>query len=258
MPTAVLLDIDGVLTVSWEPLPGAVEALAWLRERQIPVRLVTNTSSRTRHDIVRLLDDAGMPVQEDAISTAVTSAARYLAEHHPNARVLVLNEGDGMADLDGVEQIDRAEDAGVVLLGGAGPAVSYQRLNAAFRLAADGTPVVALHRNTRFQTADGVALDMGAFIAGMEAAADIDLTLVGKPTAGFFRAAVEDLGADPGDTVMVGDDIDADVRGGQAAGLTGVLVRTGKFRGSDLDTEGAAPDHVIDGIADLPELLEGL
>ena len=55
--------------------------------------------------------------------------------------------------------------------------------------------------------------------------------------------------------MIVGDDIDSDVRGGQAVGMTGVLVKTGKYRASDLETEGPAPDHLIEDIRQLPELL---
>jgi ribonucleotide monophosphatase NagD (HAD superfamily) len=57
---------------------------------------------------------------------------------------------------------------------------------------------------------------------------------------------------------MVGDDIGSDVLGAQEVGITGVLVRTGEFRRSDLEGAGPGPDHVIDGIGDLPALLEGL
>lgn len=76
-----------------------------------------------------------------------------------------------------------------------------------------------------------------------------------EPAPEFFLAALDDLGVDPADAVMVGDDIGSDVRGAQAVGMTGVLVRTGKFRPSDLDGDGSAPHHVIDDISHLPDLL---
>ena len=78
----------------------------------------------------------------------------------------------------------------VVLLGGAGASIGYRELDAVFKLAVEGVPVVALHRNTRFQTAEGPALDMGAFIVGLEAAAGIEIPVVGKPAPEFFRAAL--------------------------------------------------------------------
>jgi HAD superfamily hydrolase (TIGR01458 family) len=257
MVDGVLLDIDGVLTVSWRPLPGAAETIQWLSEHGVEFRLLTNTSSKSRREIAALLDRAGMPITEDRILTAVTSAARYLAKHHRGARCLVVNQGDLGPDLNGVELADAAS-AEVVLLGGAGPDVGYAALNEVFRLAAGGIPVVALHRNARFQTADGPALDMGAFILGIEAAAGVEIPIVGKPAPAFFQAAEADLGISAGRVVMVGDDIGSDILGAQDVGMTGVLVRTGKFVPADLEGGGPAPDHVIEDVGHLPELLQFL
>jgi HAD superfamily hydrolase (TIGR01458 family) len=257
MGRTVLLDIDGVLVVSWEPLPGAVATVRWLEHHGIDFRLVTNTSSKTRHQIAERLSGSGFGLEIGQVLTAVTSAARYLSEHHAGARCLVVNEGDLGEDLVGVELTD-ATSAEVVLLGGAGPSVGYEELDQAFKLAIDGAPVIALHRNTRYQTTDGPALDMGAFVIGLEAAAGIDITVVGKPAPAFFHGALADLGAEPEGTVMVGDDVVSDVLGAQAVGITGVLVRTGKFRASDLDDAPAQPDHVIDDISQLPALVENL
>jgi HAD superfamily hydrolase (TIGR01458 family) len=245
-----------VLTVSWKPLSGAAETISWLRERHIDLRLLTNTSSRSRSQIAHLLKDAGMKVDESEIVTAVSSAARYLAETYPGRGCFVLNEGALDEDLEGIDIVD-PESAGVVLLGGAGPSIAYEDLNAAFRLAMDGIPLVALHRNTRFETENGPALDMGAFLAGLELAASIEIPVIGKPEPAFFHAALADLGIDPREVVMVGDDMDADVLGSQAVGMMGVLVRTGKFRAGDLERRDQ-PTMVIDGIGNLPEVLPRL
>jgi HAD superfamily hydrolase (TIGR01458 family) len=257
MTRRVLLDIDGVLTVSWRPLPGAVDAIRWLQRHHVDFRLVTNTSSRSRREIAQLLSSGGMEVDIDQIQTAVTSASRYLGAHHPNARCLILNEGDIGEDLVDVRSAG-SDIAEVVLLGGAGPGVGYVALNTVFQYALDGVPVVGLHRNTRYQTADGPALDMGAFIAGIELAAGIEVVIVGKPAPAFFQAALIDLGSTASQTIMVGDDIQSDVLGAQAAGISGVLVKTGKFRDSDLHGSGKQPDHLVAGIGDLPDLLQQL
>ncbi len=257
MADGVLLDIDGVLTVSWEPLPGAVEVIRWLQAEGIGFRLLTNTSSRSRREIAALLAASGMSVGVDHILTAVTSAAGYLAAHYAGVGCLVVNEGELGEDLAGVDAVD-AGSAGVVLLGGAGPSICYTELDAAFKLAAEGAPVVALHRNTRYQTAGGPALDMGAFILGIEAAAGVEVMAVGKPAPAIFEAALADLGITAGAAVMVGDDIGSDVLGAQAIGITGVLVKTGKFRPSDLEgleADAPRPDHVIGNIGELPGLL---
>jgi HAD superfamily hydrolase (TIGR01458 family) len=257
MAAGILLDIDGVLAVSWKSLPGATETLGWLAEQGLPFRLLTNTSSRSRRQIAELLAHSGVEVEPSTILTAVSSAARYLDEHYKGAGCLVVNEGPLGEDLEGVN-IAEAGSASVVLLGGAGPGVSYRELDVVFKLAVDGVPVIALHRNTHYETADGPALDMGAFIVGLEAAAGIEIPIVGKPAPEFFQAALDDLAVGPADALMVGDDIGPDVRGAQAIGITGVLVRTGKFRPSDLDGPGQAPNHLIDDIGHLPELLRHL
>jgi HAD superfamily hydrolase (TIGR01458 family) len=252
-----LLDIDGVLTTSWEPLPGAVDSIRWLRAHHIDFRLITNTSSKSRRDMAALLAAAGMEVADDQIVTAVTSAARYLTEHYPGAGCFIVNEGDLTEDLHDVQEAGPRQ-ARVVLLGGAGPSVGYDALDQVFKLAVDGVPVVALHRNNRFQTADGPALDMGAFIVGLEAAAGTEIPIVGKPAPAFFNAALAALGVDAADAVMVGDDIESDVIGAQALGITGVLVKTGKFRPADLDRPGQQPDHVIDDVGALADLVQRL
>jgi len=254
MARTVLLDIDGVLTVSSEPLPGAVETLCWLREQGIVFGLVTNTSSKPRREIVANLNEMGIEVTSRQIFTAVSSAERFLTSQFPGASCLIVNQGSLDEDLAGIEMAD-SSTPGVVLLGAAGRSVGYCELDRVFKLALSGVPVVALHRNLRFQTADGPALDMGAFIVGLEAAARMEIPVLGKPSPDFFLAALVDLGAEATETVIVGDDIDSDVRGGQAVGMTGVLVRTGKYRASDLDSEGQSPDFVIDDIRHLCDLL---
>jgi ribonucleotide monophosphatase NagD (HAD superfamily) len=83
--SAVLIDIDGVLTVSWRPLPGAVAALRQLRAAGLPLALVTNTTSRPRASIAAALAGAGFPVTAADILTAPAIAAGYLEDHYPGA-----------------------------------------------------------------------------------------------------------------------------------------------------------------------------
>src|SRR5579862_7111391 len=125
---AVLIDIDGVLTVSWQPLPGAVAALEWLRAAALPLALVTNTTSRPRASIAAALAEAGFPVTAADILTAPAIAAAYLKDNHPGARCLLLNSGQISGDLVGITLAGGDDQApvDVVLVGGAGPEFSYQ------------------------------------------------------------------------------------------------------------------------------------
>ncbi|WP_258036367.1 HAD hydrolase-like protein [Streptomyces sp. SM10] len=217
---AVLIDIDGVLTVSWEPLPGAVEAMERLRAADVPLALVTNTTSRTRARIARRLADAGFPVGPDDIRTAPAVTAAHLREHHPEARCPLISAGDVRDDLPGVDLVEE-EDAG-----GAVP--------------------------------DGLDLDTGAFLLGLERAAGTEAVVTGKPSGAFFATALAHLGAEPAGVLMAGDDIDTDVLAAQGHGITGVLVRTGKYRPETRAAADGTPDHVVDTFADVPALVERL
>ncbi len=126
-----------------------------------------------------------------------------------------------------------------------------------------GIPVIAMHRSMTWSTDEGVKIDTGVYLEGLEKAAGQSIRAIGKPSPIGFRSAVEMLGMDPTSVVMVGDDLHNDVLGAQASALQGVLVRTGKFRAEELDKVladefGPVPDHVVDSIADLPDLVASL
>ena len=112
-----------------------------------------------------------------------------------------------------------------------------------------------MHRNKFFQTEDGLRLDIGAFVAGLEYVTGQSAIVIGKPSREFFAAGLRSLELEAGDVVMVGDDIESDVGGAQAAGLRGVLVRTGKFRPGHAAASGVEPEAVLDSIADFPRWL---
>ena len=256
---AVLIDIDGVLTVSWQPLAGAVAALQRLRAAALPMALVTNTTSRTRASIAAVLAGAGFPVTAADILTAPAIAAAYLAQHYPGARCLLLNDGDIGEDLAGVTLAGEDDPAvDVVLTGGAGPQFSYQALNRAFGHLQRGAKLVAMHRGLYWRTAAGLQLDSGAFVTGLEQAAGTEAEVVGKPAPAFFAAALAHLGASAAGTLMVGDDVENDVLAAQRQGLTGALVKTGKYLPRALENASGTPDHVLGSFADVPALLDRL
>lgn len=250
----LLLDIDGVLAVSWEPIEGSVETMRWIRDRGLPFRLITNTTTHSRDGLAHTLRGAGFEIEPDEIVTAVVATAAHLRAHHPGSGVFVLSDGDPSGDLDGVDLVPVPEDAEVVVIGGASVDFSYEIVNRIFRRLSDGASLIAMHRNRYWMTADGLQMDAGAYVAALEFASGVSATICGKPAAAYFEAALGTLGVTPDRALMVGDDVANDVVGAQLAGLTGVLVRTGKFRPADLEHD-PPPDHVIDSFASLPTLL---
>jgi HAD superfamily hydrolase (TIGR01458 family) len=255
--SAVLLDIDGVLVASWKPIAGAADAMARLRAAGLVVRFLTNTTSRTRAAIADALRDAGIPVDDDEIATATSATATYLRSRYPGRRVLLLDEGP-TDDLGDVELVGADRDPEVVVLGGAGPAFGWAEISGLAELVAEGAPFVAMHGSAVWQTDEGLRLDTGAYAAAIAAATGIAPTVVGKPAAAMFTETLAAVDIEPDAAVMVGDDVTSDVLGAQDAGLTGVLVRTGKYRHELLAAADGEPDHIVDSIADVPELVATL
>jgi HAD superfamily hydrolase (TIGR01458 family) len=251
---AVLLDIDGVLHVGEQPIDGAIQALAELKRVSAGVRLVTNTTSKSSRQIVEQLLRLGFDVTRDEVLTPAALAVRHCRERGYRSVKLLVTEAlhEDLAELANVPGRGPVD---AVVLGDLGEGFTAEVLNDAFRLLMDGAELVALQHNRYWRRADGLALDVGAYSAALEYASGREAVVVGKPAREFFAAALAELGSVPQRTLMVGDDVEADVGGAMDAGLRGVLVRTGKYREEALASSGVTPTEIVDSIADVPRLL---
>ena len=242
--------------VSGEPIAGGALAVKRLRDAGHRLRFVTNSTTKPRRQLVEQLRAMGIEFDDDEVQTTGSVAARALA----GKRVLALTMPGLLDDLDGMQLVGMNVDA--VLLGGAdegeetGRVFSYLNLNRAFHELEAGAELYCLHKNRWWQTVDGARLDAGAFVAGLEYAADTEATVLGKPSSAYFAAALEALDAEPSLTWMVGDDIEGDILGAHNHGLRTVLVRTGKFRPDDVERSRVLPDGIVSSIAQLPDWLE--
>jgi HAD superfamily hydrolase (TIGR01458 family) len=244
----LLLDLDGTLYTESGPVEGAREALARLEGAGIPYRYVTNTTRRPRREIVARLEDMGFSVREKLVFTPAAAANIKL-----RGRPCYLLVAEALLeDLDGLEFASVSPK--YVLVGDLGEDFTYARLNAAFRQLMGGAELVALQKNRYWEREDGLSLDAGPFVAALEYASGKAATVIGKPEAPFFEAAITDLELDAREVAMVGDDAQTDVAGAQKAGLWGVQVKTGKYR-AGISARGTEPDLILDSVAELPEAL---
>jgi HAD superfamily hydrolase (TIGR01458 family) len=248
----LLLDLSGVLYVQDEAVPGAADALARLRDDGIPLRLVTNTTMRPRRSILERLERLGIEAEPSELLTPATLAARRCEEAgYESVSLVVLDEL--REDLEGLGEGEGSVDA--VIVGDLGEGWDYQVLNRAFRQLMDGAELIALQKNRYWETAEGLSLDAGPFVSALEYATGREADVVGKPSKSFFELALSELGARADRAVMVGDDVEADVGGAMAAGLAGILVRTGKYREDLVRKSGIEPTATVDSIAGVPELI---
>jgi HAD superfamily hydrolase (TIGR01458 family) len=252
----ILLDVDGVLHVSGEPIPGAAEAVAQLRANGHRLRFVTNNTTHSRRRLAEQIRGFGVELQDEELQTTPVAAAHTLK----GKRVLALTMPDIVEDLEGIALVGEGADA--VLVGGAdetfetNQVFSYMNLARAFAELQAGAELYCLHKNRWWQTARGPLLDAGAFVAGLEYSAETEATVLGKPSPAYFKAALDELDSDPELTWMVGDDIEADIGGAAACGLRTVLVRTGKFRPDAVEHARVQPDRIVTSIAALPGWIE--
>jgi HAD superfamily hydrolase (TIGR01458 family) len=242
----LLVDLDGTLYVGDEPVEGAREAIDRLKSSGLVLRYVTNTTRKPRREVCEQLRFLGFEVEEGEIFTPARAAVGLIGDKS----CFPLVDESLLEDLEGITLAEDRPD--YVLVGDLGEGFTYTRLNSAFRCLMDGAELTALQKNRYWRKEDGLSLDAGPFVAALEYASGKSATVIGKPEKGFFRLALEDLGLEPHEVAMVGDDAEADVAGAQVAGLKGILVKTGKYRRG---AEGN-PDLVVESFADLPEALE--
>ena len=248
----LLIDLDGVMYVGDRAIDGARQAVSQLKRRGLPVRFVTNTTTRSRamlHERVVKLD---LPIESHEIINAPRAAARYLlSTGRPRCRFVV--SPDVLEEFEGIERDDENPEA--IVIGDIGNRWNYDLMSELFASLVKGARLIALHRGRYYQGKDGLVLDIGAFVTGLEFASGVSAIVIGKPSAAFFHAAASDMGIAPDRAAMVGDDIESDVGGAQRAGLAGILVKTGKYRSHLASASTVRPDAVVASIADVPSLM---
>lgn len=253
MTRVVCLDVDGTLTdgVRGPALPKAVEAVRRLRAR-LPVRLVTNTTSVPHGDLAEFLIGQGLLDRPESLWTPALVARRELPGRGHDSGVLIADpwQRDEYAWF-------REDPRGpAVLLATEAHAWRIDDLQPAFRRILEGAAFYALTRNRYFRKEGALVTDVGGPAAFLAYAAGKEPETLGKPSRLLFEAVAREAGASLDHLVMVGDDAEFDVAMPAALGLTGVLVRTGKYRAGD--EARSAPAPALASIADLPAWLDRL
>ena len=231
LPAALICDMEGVLHVDWQPLPGSAAAVEKARSAGLGVAVLTNTTGRSRAEIASRLHAMGIAIEAEAIVTAASATADRVRAAHAGRPVFLLSEQGSRDEFGGVDLVDEPGSAEVIVIGGPHAGWCYPQLDAVFRALLGGATLIAMQRNRWWPTADGPAMDAGGFVAALEYAAGVPAEVIGKPSPAIFRQALAVVGAGAAESVMVGDDLDSDLRPAAAVGIRTCLVRTGKGAG---------------------------
>lgn len=251
----LLIDLDGVLYAGDKPVDGARELIALLEQNGIAFRFLSNTTRKCRRTIAGKLAAMGFDIPEKYIFTPPVAAISYMKKNGLT-RYYLLTTGDVDEDFREFGTNDPSGNVSSVILGDAGEAVTYRNLNHAFRQIIGGAELIALEKDRYWMDRDGLSLSAGPMVAALEFATGRGATVVGKPSREFFDLALQDIGLPRDQVAMIGDDIHTDIGGAQAAGIRGILVRTGKFRENDPIRAGITPWNIVDSIADVRRALD--
>ncbi|HJZ38698.1 MAG TPA: HAD-IIA family hydrolase, partial [Solirubrobacterales bacterium] len=245
-----LMDMDGVLVHEAEALPGAVEFLAALRERELPFLLLTNNSIYTRRDLAARLRTSGLDVPEESIWTSASATARFLETQRPEGTAFVVGESGLSTQLYQAGYTLTDSDPDYVILGET-RTYSFERITQAIRLIGDGARFIATNPDPTGPSPAGPLPATGSVAALITKATGVEPYFVGKPNPLMMREALNTLDAHSESTVMIGDRMDTDIVAGIEAGLHTVLVLTGISDRAEIERYPFRPDEVLDSVADL-------
>lgn len=248
----VLFDLDGVLYVGDKLIPGAVETIEKLKKRGLRLRFLTNTTTRSLETLHEKLTRLELPIELSEVFAPPKMGAHYLRKIGKPTVRLILEENTKTEFAEFPVDNEKPE---YIVLGHYGERWDYRLMSSLFQQVMSGSKMLALHKGRFWQTEEGLTLDIGAFVVGLEHATGQQAIAIGKPSETFFHMALEDMGVAADRAIMIGDDLINDISGAQNAGIRAVLVKTGKYREEILNQSGVRPDKIIESVADVTSFL---
>lgn len=250
-----LIDMDGVIYRSHEIIKGAADFVHRLREEDIPFLFLTNNSANTPLDYVVKLQKMGIEVEEKHFYTCAMATVDFLQRQKPCATAFVIGESGLISALHqaGYGITEQHPDYVIV---GEGRVLNFEMAEKATMALQNGAHLIATNLDVSCPTAAGVRPGCGAIVALLEAATGKRAYSVGKPSPFMMRAARKRLGLSTSETVMIGDTMETDIRGGLEVGFHTILVLTGSTKRKTLDQYPYQPGLIVDSIAAIdPALL---
>ena len=231
----VMLDLDGVVYIGEEAVPGAPEHLARAREAGAHLAFVTNNASRPPEAVAEKLTRMGVQAEAGDVVTSAQAAARMLADRlPPGSQVACL----GAAGLEqalrgaGLVPVPVGHDGAVALVTGYGPDVPWREVMRAATLVRGGLPWVASNADLSLPTPFGTAPGHGVMVQMLERFAGVTAEVAGKPERPLLDETVRRVGGER--PLMVGDRLDTDIEGAHRAEVPSLLVLTGVTALADL------------------------
>lgn len=256
--SGAIVDLDGTVYRGETLIPGAPEAINSLRAAGLALLFFSNNPTRDGAAYAERLTNFGIAVEPGEACSAGVATTEYLCEHHTDDEILLVG-APGLrrqlrsADLSLTDDPYTAD----VLVGSWTPDFGYDDMVAALRAVDDDTTFVGTDPDRTFPDEDGTVIPgSGAVVNALAATVDREPDAVlGKPSEIACEMALDRLGVEAGECLVVGDRLGTDLEMGDRAGMTTVLVLSGITDRSDLRDSSVEPDYVIDSLADIDTVL---
>ena len=250
MPKNYICDMDGVLVLGSQVVPGANEFIQRLERAGAKFLVLTNNSLYTPRDLWVRLQRIGLDVPANAIYTSAMATAQFLATQHPGGSAYVIGEAGLTTALHDVGYIITDQAPEYVVLGET-LSYSFERITQAMRFVASGARFIATNPDVSGPGEGGLVPATGAVAALISAATGVQPYYIGKPNPLMMRTALRTLEAHSEGSVMVGDRMDTDIIVGTESGLETILVLTGVTRREDVARFPYRPIHIVESVADI-------
>ena len=258
----IIFDIDGTVARGRQALPGVAETLAELRRRHIRYAFFTNDNSSTIDDWVKKLAGMGIEARSEEVMTSALIAAQATAQLYTGKRILAVGDAGLIEALQARKldllKYDEAEQADVVVMG-KDPDFNQERLKIVCRAIWNGAEFLATNYDPKVPTADGFIPATGPMVKAVAYATGREPLVTGKPSPWSGKMAVSILDVEPERAAFVGDQLATDIKTGNEAGLTTILVLTGTASRADAEAapEDVKPDVILPDVNQLIPWMNG-
>jgi HAD superfamily hydrolase (TIGR01457 family) len=249
-----VMDLDGTVYLGDQLLPAALETILALRKLEKRLIFITNEASRTRQTIIEKLAGLGIPTSMEEVINSSLVTVDYLKQNHPKASLFVIGEPPLCAELQqaGFRLVESHAEIDVVVVS-TDKRFDYPKLRTAFKAIKRGAAFISTNADRTYPLVSGEEEpDAGAIIAAIEACTGHPLdVMVGKPSLFMAEAALKIAGVPAQDCLLVGDNLETDIRMGRDAGMQTALVTTGVSRADRLAESPLQPDYILNKLFDL-------
>lgn len=257
----VLLDGDGVLWKSDDPIPGIKTFFDLLISHDVRWALLTNNNTKTAQDYIEKLARFGIRADHKSVFTSSTVTADYLLEKYGPGVPLHVVGMDGLTTTlkeagfkitVGEEQPDYHV---VAVVAGMDRQINHLKIQIAMRLIMGGAAFIATNTDGSFPTPEGINPGTGMVIGALQFTSGTKPYIVGKPQPAIFQTALKALDSKPEETLMVGDRLETDILGANELGIQSAAVLTGVTSREDISQGNIKPSFIFNNIAALGQAL---